>query len=325
MTGTKTRVAAIKASDSASPELAFAQSGFGQHLLRVLSEGSSSHKTIADFLLRNQVRAAALGIEELAGSCHVSTATVSRFARDIGFKNYAAMRAQVADIMQAVLQPADKLRSSIAQRTRASSPGMQSLDFAAANIQATAQNLSEPEIDAVVARLSRAETIYVIGFGLTAHLAGLLALQLQPFCKHVVEVASFGGTENAAGRLMDLTPKDVLVVISFPRYSIDTIKLTGFAKDKGACIVSITDSPASPLAKLGDLVLLARSTHPVLPSSSTAAVALIETLVTSLMVSNKNNVAKAVSLTDAIASYLYGADAAVRPRPAVQKKRGRAQ
>ncbi len=302
------RQTAVKASDSASPELAFAQSGFGQKLLRILAEGSASHKTIADFLLRNQIRAAALGIGELAESCHVSTATVSRFARDVGFKNYAAMRSEVGAIMQAVLQPADKLRRSIAQRTQSSSPGMDSLNYAAANIEATARNLSPSKIDAVVAKLSGAETIYVMGFGLTAHLAALLALQLQPYCRHVVDVACFGGTENAAGRLMDLTPKDVLIAISFPRYSIDAIKLSSFARHQGACIIAITDSPASPLALSADLVLLANSTHPVLPSSATAALALIETVVTSLMVSNKQNVAKAVKLTDAIASYLYGSD-----------------
>jgi hypothetical protein len=55
-------------------------------------------------------------------------------------------------------------------------------------------------------------------------------------------------------------------------------------------------------------VLYAQSSHPVLPSSATAAIAVIEALVVTLMVSNKDNVAKAARLTDAISAYLYGAD-----------------
>jgi len=104
------------ASPSAAPDIGFAESSLGQSLLRVLAEGSASNRAIADYLLRNQVRVTALGIEELAEACEVSTATISRFARDLGFKNYAAMRGAVAETLQSVLQPVEKLRSTIARR-----------------------------------------------------------------------------------------------------------------------------------------------------------------------------------------------------------------
>ena len=67
-----------------SPDAAFAQSPLGQTLMHVLASGSASQRQIADYLLRNQMRVTALGIEELADRCQVSTATISRFARDIG-------------------------------------------------------------------------------------------------------------------------------------------------------------------------------------------------------------------------------------------------
>jgi DNA-binding MurR/RpiR family transcriptional regulator len=294
------------ANDNASPQVAFAQSPLGQALLKVLVEGSASHQAIADYLLRNQMRVTALGIEELAEGCQVSTATISRFARDIGFRNYSAMRGAVAETLQSVLQPVDKLRATIERRKNAASPAVESLEYAAANIGASAQGLDSAEVARVVASLTRARTVYVMGFGLSSHLAGLLALHLQPFCQHVIEVAGHGGTEVAAGHLANITARDVLVIISFPRYALDVIRLAGFARERAACIVSITDSPASPLAELGRHVLYAQSTHPILPSSSSAAIAVIEALVVSLMVSNKANVAKAARLTDAISAYLYG-------------------
>lgn len=301
--------------EAGSPEVAFAQSTLGQQLKRVLSEGSASSRTIADFVLRNPVRVTAFGIEELAEHCAVSNATASRFARDIGFTNYAAMRGEIAATMQGILQPVEKLRNSIERGNGRGNPAAESLGFAAANIDATSQALDPAALQKVVQKLTRARTVYVMGFGLSSHLAGLLSLHLQPFCQHVVEVAGHGGTEVAAGHLANITPSDVLLVISFPRYALDVIRLAGFARSRSACIVSLTDSPASPLAELADVALFAQATHPVLPSSSSAALALIEALVAMLMVSNKDNVEKAARLTEAISAYLYGADGGrVKPK-----------
>lgn len=305
-----------------SPDAAFAQSPLGQTLMHVLASGSASQRQIADYLLRNQMRVTALGIEELADSCQVSTATISRFARDIGQKNYSAMRSAMAETLQSLLQPVDKLRRTIQRRARATSPITESLEYAAANIAATSDALSPQAMQTVVRRLTRAKVVYVMGFGLSANLAGMLVQHLQPFCPHVVEVVGIGGSEVAAGHLVNLTAHDVLVVISFPRYTLDCIGLASFARDRGTCIVALTDSPASPLAELADHALYAQSTHPVLPSSASTALAMIEALAVALMVSNKKNVEKAARLSEVIAAYLYGGEHGVPgPRTAVSRQR----
>ena len=294
------------APSSAAPDIGFAESSLGRSLLRVLAEGSASNRAIADYLLRNQVRVTALGIEELAEACEVSTATISRFARDLGFKNYAAMRGAVAETLQSVLQPVEKLRSTIARRAAATSPALESLDYAEAAIAATSRALAGAQLDRIGTVLTKARTVYVLGFGLSSFLAGTLAMHLQPFCLHVVEAAASGGTEVAASHLATIGASDVLVVISLPRYTLDAVSLTRFARAGGATVVSITDSPASPLAELGHHALYAPSAHPVLPSSSSAALAIIEALAVSLMTSSQANVAKAARHTEAIAAYLYG-------------------
>ena len=232
------------------------------------------------------------------------------------------MRSAMAETLQSLLQPVDKLRRTIERRARATSPITESLEYAAANIAATSDALSPPAMQAVVRRLTRAKVVYVMGFGLSANLAGMLVQHLQPFCPHVVEVVGIGGSEVAAGHLVNLTGQDVLVVISFPRYTLDCIGLASFARDRGACIVALTDSPASPLADLADHALYAQSTHPVLPSSASTALAMIEALAVALMVSNKKNVEKAARLSEVIAAYLYGGEHGVPgPRKAVSRQR----
>ncbi len=290
-------------------EIAFARSELGIQLLALQTGGPASTHGIADFILRNSMRVTALGITELALHCNVSAATVSRFARALGFANYSSMRSAIAEALQSGLDPLEKLRTSIERSAGTSHPGADSLDFALANIGATRQGLSTAELEQVVTRIDRAKTVYVMGFGLSAHVAGMLTLHLQPFCPEVVDVVGYGGTEVAAGRLMNITPKDVLIAISLPRYAVDAIKLASFAKSRGAYIVALTDSLASPLAKLADRALLAKGEHPVLPSSSTAVIALVEVLVAALMVANKKNLGKAAELTAAIAPYLLDSKA----------------
>ena len=286
--------------------IAFVQSALGDVLAGVLAKGSASHRSIADYLMRNPMRVTALKIDEMAEACGVSTATISRFARDIGFSTYASMRSAVAETLHSAMQPVDKLRHTIEHRVDMVSPGDESMEYRQVNIQATRNPLSQAELDQVVRKVSEARTVYVLGFGISSCLAGMLMLHLQPFCAHVVEVAGPGGTEVAAGHLVHVGAEDVLIVFSFPRYALDVIRLAQYARSHGACVVSITDSPAAPMAELSDHVLYASSGHAVLPSSATAAVAVIEALVMSLMVSNKDNVKKAARLSEAIATYMIG-------------------
>jgi DNA-binding MurR/RpiR family transcriptional regulator len=81
--------------------------------------------------------------------------------------------------------------------------------------------------------------------------------------------------------------------------------LTRYARDRSAHVIALTDSMASPLTKWAHEVFIAPASHPVLSSSSAAAIVVIEALVTSLMVSGNNQITQAEKLTDAISAYLY--------------------
>src|SRR5918998_4359538 len=96
-----------------SPDAAFAGSALGRKLAVLQTEASPSNRLIADYLLRNPVRVTAWSIEDLSGAIAVSPATVSRFARTCGFGGYPEMRAAVAETLQAILQPVEKLRDAI--------------------------------------------------------------------------------------------------------------------------------------------------------------------------------------------------------------------
>lgn len=291
-----------------TPELTFARSSLGQRLIELQNHGSRSNRAIAEHLLRNPLRIPALGIEEIAAQTGVSAATLSRFARAAGFDGYPAMRSAAADSLQSMLQPVEKLRSSIEHHADSSGRGnsvlVSGIEATMANVRTAAQNLDAKTLSSVTKLIAKAGEVYTLGFGLSSHLASILALDLQPFCARLTNVVEYGGTEVAAGRLLNIGSADVLIVISFPRYATDAIGLTDYAKARGSKIVAITDSPASPLAQLADFLFIAPANHPVLSSGLSAGLVIIEALVTSLMISNPDNVRQASKLTEAIGEYL---------------------
>lgn len=273
-----------------------------------------ANRTIADFLLRNPIQIAAWSIEELALKIGVSTASLSRFARAAGFAGYPELRSALAQTLQDSLHPVEKLRQTFERGSGLDAAFEDSLQSAYANVASLMESLRSTDMQAAVAELSKARSVYVMGFGLSAHLAALLTLNLQPFLPHLVNVVQFGGTEVAAGRLASLDQDDMLIAMSFPRYARDAIDLTRYAKDRRSHVLAITDSPASPLARLCDTLLLAPSIHPVISMSCAPALVLIEALVTAFMLSNPQNVSHATKLTEAIANYVYRPAAALKER-----------
>ncbi|MGL5362199.1 MAG: MurR/RpiR family transcriptional regulator [Bosea sp. (in: a-proteobacteria)] len=294
-----------------SDAAAFAVSSLGRALMEAQGAGSASQKIIADALLRAPFQASAMSIEEMAAFTGVSTATLSRFARAVGFEGYPDLRHALVSAVQNGLRPVEKLSDTF-ERGSDASPLRGGLEATLANLRSSAEALSPQMLAGMAQRLAQARAVYVMGFGLSTHLAGLLGLGLEAFCQRVINVAGQGGTENAAARLTGIGAEDVLIAISFPRYSRDILHLTRYAADRGAWIIAITDSVASPLQGHANEVLLAQAAHPVLSSSNAAAVLVIEALVTALMVSNKDNVAKAAQLTEIISDYLYAGNVRVR-------------
>lgn len=290
---------------AAATEIAFAESDLGKRLMTALEEGSASNRLIAEHLLRNPMRITAWSIEDLASDIGVSNATLSRFARTMGFSGYPDLRSAIAETLRTVLRPVEKLRHTLEHRHPEEAALTGGLEATLANLRRTAEQIDGPGILDVVQRLCKARAAYVMGFGLSAHVAGVLTLGLQPYCPTLVNVVEFGGTEVAAGRLMNIGPEDVLIVISIPRYAKDAIHLTDYVRDRGAHVVAITDSPASPLAQRAHTQLIAQCTHPVLSSSLCGPLLVAEALVAAMMVSNSENVQHAQSLTEVIARYLY--------------------
>jgi DNA-binding MurR/RpiR family transcriptional regulator len=282
----------------------FADSPLGQQVMARMREGSKSQRALSDFILRNPVFVATHGIEDISGAAGISASTISRYVRDLGMDSYAAFRADVADRVQSLIAPVTKLESRLAQGAQGVSASEASLASARAQLEGLADAASMDAVRKATAVLCEARQVWVIGFGLSAHLAAILTLGLQPYRDGVVNVVQYGGTEVAAGRLISAGAGDVVVAISFPRYSRDVTELAKTAQTMGAKLVALTDSPASPLAQVCDHLLLAPAHHPILSSSCLPGLALIEALLAEFLLSDPAHVERAGRMAAIMSAYL---------------------
>lgn len=221
--------------------------------------------------------------------------------------------------MQPVFQPVEKLRGALQRE-----PGSSGVNpVLSEKCQANLSNLSGTVAAGLVAAQHRVTACAGSGNGL--HL-GLWcqcpsggAAGVQPAAVLPTDHQCGGVWWNRRGRHKadEHRPSDLLIAIAFPRYASDAITLSRYARDRGARIVAITDSVASPLVPWSHDVLLAAASHPVLSSSYTGAVLVVEALITSLMLGGSNHVAQATRLADAVSSYLY------RDRPGNERKAAR--
>lgn len=257
---------------------------------------------VAEWLLRHTAQAAMLGIEEIARECGTSPASVNRFARTAGYAGFSEMKSALALVMRAAIDPVQKLRDEQG-RGNLSAPS-QYFAMGHANLDQLATANSHKDIQAAAKLLATRGRIYVLGFGQTSHVCAWLADALTPYSHSVTALSTSGGTEQSASRMSTIGKGDVLVAISLPRYSLATVELARYARERGAKVLVIVDSQAAPLASEADLRLFASAAHPVLPASHVALQLLCEMLVAEIMRNNPKAVAMAAELTQSIASQL---------------------
>ena len=260
-------------------------------------------RKVAGYLLRHPLLAATQGMEALAEAADSSPAAVNRLANVLGYQGFTALRAELTATLQAAVSPVAKLRQQLEQNEAGqAAPGL--FAFASDNLRAVSQQISATALNGLASRLLAARRVYVLGFGNSSYLAGLAAANLSPYCDAILASAE-GGAENAAYKLASAQPDDVVLALSLPRYSRDTVQLAAFAAERGAQVVALTDSPASPLAAVSSLQFYVPSEHPVLSSSSTAMLALIECLLAQVMLRHGTALSLSTALTEGMLDYLY--------------------
>ncbi|MFQ1063522.1 RpiR family transcriptional regulator [Bordetella trematum] len=282
-----------QAPPSLADRIARAQPGF-----------SRSQHRMAEFVLAHPFKVATMTIDEFAAAVEVSVATANRFARALDLPGYPQFRAELARGFESALEPVEKLRVELAQSASAVQIFAATLQEDIQNAQRTLQGLDEATCERAVNAVLQAERVFIIGFGASGFLAGLLQRGLCMHLHSVESLAGPGGVSHAARQMARMTPRDLVIAIAFPRYLADTVTLANAAKQAGVPVLVLTDKPTSPLAPCATVALYAPSSRQLLSNAETAALGLIEALSAAVAHRAKDSIEAAMGVTQSVMPWL---------------------
>jgi len=218
---------------------------------------SKGQKRIADYILANYEKAAFMTAVKLAQKAGVSESTVVRFAAELGYNGYPAMRRALNEIIRSRLTSVQRIQ--VAKEIMDSHdilPYVLSSDIE--QIRLTMEETDQGDFTRAVDEIVNAKNIYILGLRSASFLANFMGYYFSLLFNNS-RVINDSFTGEVFERIIRLSEGDVLIAISFPRYSRRTIRAMEYARDVGARIIAITDCKSSPLFSLADIPLCARS------------------------------------------------------------------
>ncbi len=281
---------------------------FTRALAKRLPELSKPQREIGTYVLEHPFRVAIMTLEEFAVAANVSSASVNRFARSLGFAGYAQFKQNIVKGFEDVLEPVNRLKRE--QSYPAGNREIMSyvLVEGQRNMEKARLNLDPAVCDQVVDMIMAANRVFVTGFGASGLLAGMLERRLFVHKDMVVNLATASGAAHAARRLAHVGPQDLVISLSFPRYLADTIRITQRARTRGARILGMTDKESSPLVQFCDCVLYTYSDSVYGTNSDPVALALIDALMAALDYRSPHSVDMATEATEVITPWLMHGD-----------------
>lgn len=238
---------------------------------------SKSQKKLATYILENTNTVPFYTVATLSKRAGVSEASVVRFAVFLGFSGYRELQSEMQQSVQKQLTTRERIKIS-SQVYDDSDQGIYDIfkdDIA--NIRSTMENLDTKALLDAVDLLLKGKEIYIT--------ANRSSVSLGMFLEYYLDIILgnthlLGPVEIKPEELHRLNEKDVVIGISFARYSMSTVNMMSYAKELNATTIAITDNLRSPLIPHADVVLTASSQLPTFFDSYVAPLSLINTLIT---------------------------------------------
>lgn len=239
---------------------------------------SKSHRKIAEYIVTHYDKAVFLTASRLGQSVGVSESTVVRFASAMGYDGYPQLQKALQELVRHRLTAIQRFEMSSEIDRAAVVPTVLKGDIH--NIRTTMDELNMETFEDVVQRILAAQTIYIMGVRSAAPLAQFLSYYLNYILENVRLVGA--GPTDVFEEISRVKEEDVLIGISFPRYSTRTLEGMRFARSHGAQVIGITDGPMSPLYEAADVCLAARTDMASFVDSLAAPLSLLNALIVAL-------------------------------------------
>ena len=259
---------------------------------------SKGQKRLAAYITDNYDKAVFLTAAKLGEIVGVSESTVVRFAMHLGYKGYPEFQNALEELVKNKLNSMQRMEVAYGRinQSKILDTVMQS-DME--RLHATLAKIDENVFDLAVETILNAKHIYVSGIRSCAALASFFAFYLNLIFDNV-HLIQTNSLSEIFEQMVRIGKDDVIIGISFPRYSMRTLKAMEFANNRNAKVITLTDSVHSPMNLYSSCNLIADSDMSSIVDSLVAPLSVINALIVALCMKKQTKVAKTLEMLEDI-------------------------
>ncbi len=259
---------------------------------------SKGQKILATYITDNYDKAVFLTAAKLGETVGVSESTVVRFATHIGYRGYPEFQNALEELVRNKLNSIQRMEVTYGRISQ--SKILESvLQSDADKIKTTLEKIDHTAFELAVNTILGAKHIYIVGIRSCAPLASFLAFYLNLMFENV-HLLHTSSSSELFEQMVRIGKEDVIIGISFPRYSMRTLKALEFANNRNAKVITITDSVHSPMNLYSSCNLIADSDMASIVDSLVAPLSVINALIVALCMKKQKEVAGTLTMLEDI-------------------------
>lgn len=249
---------------------------------------SKGHKKIADYIMKNYDKCAFMTASKMGEEADVSESTVVRFSYALGYDGYPELQKDLQEVI--------KNQLTIIQRAKMSFDNIDEYKIFESVLKNDTHNIKQTlaRIDSVAFRkiiqniINCKGKVYIVGLRTSTSLSEYLAYYLELMMDniHLIKYSY----KDIFEQIIEVNENDLVIGISFPRYTSRTYNLLSYAKERGANIIAITDSKHSPIGELADNIIIAVNNMTSIVDSLVAPLSVINAIIVAISSKKKEEV-----------------------------------
>ncbi|WP_164509045.1 MurR/RpiR family transcriptional regulator [Clostridium rectalis] len=255
---------------------------------------TKTFKIIADYIKNNYDKIVFLSIQELADKMEVSISSISRFCKELGYSGYITFQKDLQKLIQKDIAPMKEIKKSISDVSKEDDILKQTIEMNIKNLQTMYSENLKKDFEKAVNLINKGKRIFIVATRSSFTVSYYLHFMLERFMDNTVLITP--GNMDVYDKISSITKEDVLISISFSRYTKFTNDITQFFKNKGCEIISITDSYSSPVATKSNCILLLKNGS--YTYSFTTVLTALNALVTAVGAKDKKNTFEKMELKE---------------------------
>ena len=259
---------------------------------------SKGQKLLAAYITDNYDKAVFLTAAKMGETVGVSESTVVRFAMNLGYKGYPEFQKALEELVRNKLNSVQRMEVTYGRISQ--SKILESvLQSDADKLKTTLEKIDHNAFELAVDTILEAKNIYVVGIRSCAPLASFLSFYLNLMFDNV-RLLHTNSSSEIFEQMVRIDENDVIIGISFPRYSMRTLKALEFANNRNAKVITITDSVHSPMNLYSSCNLIADSDMASIVDSLVAPLSVINALIVALCMKKQKEVAQTLTTLEEI-------------------------